>query len=117
EVEIRPLPIDGRPAGFSGAVGRFSVRAEVAEHSVRVGESFRLTLRITGEGNLRSFTVPGLGELGELGRFHVYGNVDRMDAGERVITYDVAPLASDLTALPPIPLAFFDPTPPARYRT
>ncbi|MFO0984963.1 MAG: hypothetical protein U1E76_25080 [Planctomycetota bacterium] len=34
-VAIRPLPEEGRPPQFSGAVGRFSVRAEVEPHARR----------------------------------------------------------------------------------
>lgn len=46
---VRPLP--PAPPGFTGAVGRFSVRSFVEAPEIRVGEPFTWTVEVSGEGN------------------------------------------------------------------
>jgi hypothetical protein len=101
-LEVRPLPEEGRPREFDGAVGRFSVRAEVDRTSVNTAEILKLTLSIEGEGSMDSVSPPRL----DLPGFHVYGRIDAQ--GKRSFTYDIAPV-SVVTEVPPIPFAFFDP--------
>ncbi|MHC4079570.1 MAG: hypothetical protein ACYST0_14150, partial [Planctomycetota bacterium] len=111
-----PLPTAGRPAEFTGAVGRFSVRAEANPLDPTVGGSLKLVLRIEGEGNLEVLDPP---RLDELSGFHVFGKIDdrSKNTTHRTVTYDLAPLSMAVKAVPPIRFAFFDPTPPAGYRT
>jgi hypothetical protein len=108
-----PLPEEGRPPGFTGAVGRFAVRAEADRTSVDAGAILRLTLRIEGEGNLEALPPP---RLDALQGFHVYGALEERGARGRTVAYDVAPLSAAVTEVPSIPFAFFDPGPPAGYR-
>ena len=111
---IRALPDAGRPPGFGGAVGQLSIAASVDRAEVSAGESFRLTLAIEGSGNLRSFDLPRLDAVPKL---HVYGAIDSTTGQRRTILYDVAADDDGLRAIPAIPFPFFDPTPPAQYRT
>ena len=115
-LEIRALPEEGRPPGFTGAVGRrFSVHAEAAPRTLEAGAIFKLVLRIEGEGELERFDPPRLEGLA--GSFHVYGRIDDKGAARRTITYDVAPLHAAVTEVPAIAFAYFDPQEPATYRT
>jgi hypothetical protein len=113
ELTIRALPEEGRPAGFGGAVGRFTLRAAASAREVRVGESFRLELVIAGSGNLEHFPAPAL----DLAGFHVNGLIEELRGSERAITYDLEARQPDLAAIPPIALEYFDPDPPAGYRS
>jgi hypothetical protein len=109
-------PEEGRPPGFTGAVGRrFSVHAEAAPRDLEAGAIFKLVLRIEGEGNLEFFDPPRLDGLAD--RFHVYGRIDDPSATRRTITYDVTPLHAAVTEVPAIAFAYFDPQEPATYRT
>lgn len=114
-LRILPLPEAGRPAEFSGAVGRYAVMARVEERKVRVGEHFRLSLRITGTGALATLPTP---RLDRLAGFHVFGAIDDRRPILRTIVYDLAALSADVKEIPPIPFAYFDPGPesPAGYR-
>lgn len=112
-LRILPLPEAGRPADFSGAVGQFTVRAETSAQRVDAGASFPLTLHIEGVGNLHAFAPPPL----RLPGFHALGSIDTKASGRRTITYDVSPLQASTAGVPAIAFAFFDPTPPASYRT
>lgn len=112
-IEVRALPEAGRPAGFTGAVGQFTVAAEAAPRTVDAGAPLKLLLRIGGEGNLARFETP---RLDGLAGFHVYGMLDDRAAPRRTITYDVAPLDGSVTEVPSIPFSYFDPRAEA-YRT
>ena len=111
---IRPLPEEGRPPQFGGAIGRFAVAAEAHPRELAVGESLRLVLRVTGEGDLRSFEPP---RLRDLAGFRVLGMLDEPGADARTLTYSLAPESALVEALPSIPFVSFDPSPPPGYRT
>jgi hypothetical protein len=111
-LRILPLPEEGRPAGFSGGVGRFSIRAEATPRTVEVGESVVLLVRISGEGNLDAIEPP---RLDELKGFTVLGRIETSDAGTRSITYDLRVDDESVHSVPPIALTWFDPTPPGAY--
>jgi hypothetical protein len=113
-LRIKPLPEEGRPLEFTGAVGRFSIDAEADPLDLEVGESLKLALRIEGEGNLQYFDPP---RLDRLEGFHIYGSIDQKAALQRTVTFDLAPLTEEVQEVPPIGFAYFDTNPPARYRT
>jgi len=54
ELQVRPLPEEGRPTGFAGAVGRFGLAATTDRTTVDAGETISLTLKLSGRGSLRS---------------------------------------------------------------
>jgi len=112
-IEVAPLPRAGRPDGFTGAIGTFTLEASARPRELVAGESLALTLVIEGEGDLDAFGAPSLGRLSG---FHVYGHVESGSGEARTITYDVAPLHEGVTRVPPIGFAYFDPR-AAAYRT
>lgn len=58
EIEVRSLPTDGRPDGFSGAVGSFTFdRVDVADHWV-TGEPQQISARLAGSGNFALMSAP-----------------------------------------------------------
>ena len=56
-MEVRPLP-SGAPAAFTGAVGRFDISASADSTEGRVNEPVRLTVNISGEGNIEALPNP-----------------------------------------------------------
>jgi len=113
-ITVLPLPDAGRPADFSGAVGRFTLHAALDPSPPAGANGVRVVLRIEGEGNLEAFDTPSLAGL--VG-FHVLGALDDRGRPARTIRYDLAPTRGGLTAVPAIALSTFDPGPPAGYRT
>ncbi len=58
---VKGVPLSGRPAGYSGAVGRgFSIDVSANRSVVRVGDPISLTISIRGDGNLESISLPPL---------------------------------------------------------
>ncbi len=106
-----PLPT-GAPAGFTGAVGQFTVRVIAEPTRVELGDNFELALAVSGDGNLTEFEAP---DRPELRGFAVQGLVERSADGERVFAFDVLALREGAAQLS-LPFVFFDPAAGA-YRT
>jgi hypothetical protein len=52
-IEIVPLPEEGKPDGFSGAVGEFSFQATIDKQKTKANEPVNLSMIITGSGNIK----------------------------------------------------------------
>ena len=113
-ITVRPLPESDRPSTFSGAVGRFSVSARASVGELDAGETMQLVLRISGDGDLGAVQPP---TLDALPGFHVQGMIKGSDGDGPTFTYDIVPLNGSVVRVPPVPFTFFDPGPPATYRT
>jgi hypothetical protein len=57
-INVRALPEAGKPADFTGAVGKFDFKAIPSKTTLKNGESLDLVLSVTGTGNLKLFTLP-----------------------------------------------------------
>jgi len=59
-VRILPLPAEGRPAGFAGAVGRFDFAATATPSRLAAGDPVTLRLKVAGCGNFDRVTAPAI---------------------------------------------------------
>lgn len=109
EFEVLPIPEEGRPSPYYGAVGRFDITAELDKDRIKFGDSFKLTLTATGQGNFEFLRMP---ELDDLAGFHKRGEAEAQRDGDKVVvTYDLTPLSTDVTEIPSIAWNYFDTTP------
>ena len=108
EVEILPIPSEGRPANYYGAVGRFSLSTRLDRQRVKVGSSLKLILTIEGRGNTEFLRVP---ELGQVEGFHLLGAPVQREADRVVVSYDLSPLSADVRVVPGLEWNYFDTSP------
>ena len=59
-IDVQPLPEEGKPAGFSGAVGDFKFNISASRNLVDANESLELRVEVEGDGNLKLFNLPDL---------------------------------------------------------
>jgi tetratricopeptide (TPR) repeat protein len=119
-IEVQALPAAGKPAIFDGAVGEgLRLTARLDRTEVEEGEPATLTMRVEGEGNVKTFSKP---RLPELLQFKVYDSNSKTDvqATDRVSgsrTYEIVLVPKDEGEhdIQPIRLAYFD-TREGRYR-
>lgn len=107
-LNVRPLPQDGRPADFSGAVGRFDFDISAQPTQLEVGDPITLTMRISGEGNLTALTAPSVDAPG----FKAYPARNlkaEEETGSRVIEQVIIPTQDDVTEIPEVRFSYFDP--------
>ena len=58
KITVKPIPAEGRPADYSGAVGDFQVTARVEDKNVVEGQPFTLKVRFEGRGNAKLIELP-----------------------------------------------------------
>jgi len=57
-LSVKSLPLKGKPANFSGAVGDFEFTTRLDRDSIKTNESATLSMRVSGTGNLRMIDLP-----------------------------------------------------------
>lgn len=118
-LEVRPLPLAGRPREFLGGVGRFEVETDAQPRVLRVGQELDYQIRLTGPGARGATIRP---ELASFSRSPLGLRVEPLpieavaDPPARTFRYRIRPSRAGETALPPVAIAAFDPA-SARYVT
>jgi hypothetical protein len=109
---VSPLPTEGRPASFSGAVGSgFTIEVAANRSVVRVGDPISLDITLKGDGNIEKLALPSLAAGLDESQFQLpsespsgsfAGNAKQFKVNVRVKNKDV-------DQLPAIPFSWFDP--------
>lgn len=111
-IEILPIPIEGRPAHYNGAVGQFRISAEAQPRVVHAGDPVTLTLDVQGYGRLDALQAPPLAEMPELTQ-HFKVPREKLPGvvsnDHKFFVVNLQPLDETVTEIPPIPLVYFDP--------
>lgn len=107
-VRVRPVPEEGRPFDWTGAVGSIEASRDATNRDVDAGDVISFEVRYTGDANLEFFDAPKLERIDGFEDFRVLGLKDEPSPYERVITYDLVPLKASVTEIPAVPLSVFD---------
>jgi hypothetical protein len=114
-IEVRALPAEGRPVGFSANnVGQFAIQAAVDRTEVEQGEAFKLTITVEGTGNVRFAEPAPWPELEGLRRYDPKEEFQLAVTGDEIggtRTYEFLIVAEEAGTLeiPAHTLAYFDP--------
>ncbi len=111
-VAVRELPLDGRPASFSGAVGVYGVTATV-ERGARVGDAVQLSVTVEGAGNVKLLPAPKLAIPGvtidAAGESIVVDSTDLLIRGSKTFRYLLTPSRDGDIALGDVRYSYFNP--------
>lgn len=112
-VESLPLPEQGKPANFTGAVGNFTMNATAGPTTVTVGDPITVRVQIAGRGSLDSLMLPTQAAWQNFKAYPPTAKVEAADQfgfqGTKTFEQIVSPLNSDVRELPPLNFAFFNP--------
>jgi len=116
-LEVLPLPEEGRPESFSGAVGSFAIRATASPTDAAVGDPITLVLEIedlSEEGtNLALLQAPPLDRVAALVegfRLPPGSPAGVVDGRVKTFTQTLRPISDEVKEIPPIEFSWFDPT-------
>ena len=116
-VEVAPLPSEGRPALFNGAVGRFEITTTASPTTVAVGDPITLIMTITDKGvtpfDMDVLPAPELHRMTELDEDFRVPREDLAGVAngrKKTFTQTIRARRDDVTSIPPISYAFFDPS-------
>ncbi|NNN07503.1 MAG: protein BatD [Elusimicrobia bacterium] len=107
-------PPPGKPADFTGVVGKLSARASVDRADVKAGEAVTLTVEVSGSGNVQSIPEPAKPDVPALRFFDTESSVTTDKAGDRITgrkTFRtvVVPRVSGDAQLPSFRFPYYDP--------
>lgn len=109
-IEVMPLPDEGRPANFTGAVGRFQAIATVDRTDVKVNDAITLALKIEGRGNLAAIGEPKIKWPDGIEYYESHGQVkNAQGGGAKIFEIVLIPRKPGPYVLPGVPVGFFDP--------
>lgn len=119
-LEILPLPKEGVPPGFNGAVGTFGLTATVGPTNVAVGDPITVKIALAGRGAIDSLEFPEQPGWSDFKTYPPTTKLEPADAlglsGTKHFEQVIIPEKVSITAVPPITFSFFDPE-AKTYRT
>ena len=65
-IQSKALPIEGKPESFNGAVGDFNFVVNSSKNILKSNESATVSVKVTGNGNLKLFELPEIKTPSEL---------------------------------------------------
>ncbi len=113
-IDIKPLPVAGRPTDFSNAVGAFILSASIDKKQAATGEAVALRVKLEGQGNLKM--IPDI-SLPPFPDFTIYSskhddNIRTLDrnqiGGDKTWEYAIVPKAPGRQTIPPLSFSYFN---------
>ncbi len=113
-IRVKNLPDLGKPASFSGAVGKFDFNVSVNKDALKASESFQIKVKVSGLGNLKLFNlpkivVPNTLEVYEPERDEKIKIILKGMQGSTEDNYTIVPKFKGKYPLSPISFSYFDP--------
>lgn len=112
-INVKPLPENGKPADFNGAVGDFDFKVSTSKAALNATESLQAKVEVNGRGNLKLFELPKLTVPSSLEVYepehqeNVRTNLAGMQ-GRIQDSYTIVPQYKGKYPLPPISFSYFD---------
>jgi len=109
---VEEPPAEGKPAGFTGAIGKYSISAGTDDTRVKVGDPILLKVSISGDGLLERIKRPRLSEDPAFaGDFLISESLAPGDVSGNNITFEqtVRAKSEKVKEIPSVALAYFDP--------
>ncbi len=113
-VTVKPLPDEGKPKIFQGAVGQFDLKSTVEEAAVNEGSTVMFEITLSGYGNIRNAPRP---VLPDLSKFDVFDSTKNESisvqadgvSGSVKFDYPLVPHGINANHIGPVKYAYFDP--------
>lgn len=110
-IKVMPLPVEGRPSDFTGAVGQFEVHASVEGQSFPVNQPFSLRVRFEGAGNAKLIDLPAMNLPAGLEQYDTKSESKFFKNGRSYKEFEVLliPRQEGEITLPELSVSMFDP--------
>ena len=113
KINVLNLP-ENAPENFNGAVGDFNIELSATKKELNASESLQATLKVSGSGNLKLFSIPSLVTPSSIEKYdpeykeNVKTNIKGM-YGNISDTYTLVPQFKGKYPISPVEFVFFDP--------
>lgn len=117
-IQVKPLPTQGKPDNFAGAVGDFSLKVSSSKPRLKANESTQLKVAISGRGNFKLFELPVLETPKELEVYaperkeNIKVNTEGLQGlkGEVIDEYTLVPQYKGKYKIPLVEFSYFNPS-------
>jgi hypothetical protein len=113
ELKVLPIPQEGRPADFGGAVGSFTVSTEITPLSAAAGDPLTLRFRVNGAGNFDRVNSEMFKHLDDWKTYPSRSSFHASDtvgyAGEKTFEQPLIAPKPGTHTVPPLAFSYFDP--------
>lgn len=109
-VDVQALP-DNAPLSYKNAVGQFEIEASSSVSEVASGDTFTLSMTISGAGNLEQVVAPNITLPDSWSLFDNQTSVEQDNPrfGRKIFQWTVIPIGEGSYEIPSIEFAFFNP--------
>ena len=111
-ITVKPIPEQGRPENYRGAVGQYRIVSEATPTLVKVGDPITLNIGIEGEGPMDLLRAPALVEQQDLtSQFKVPNQplAGFVNGTQKVFSTTIRPMTEGTRKIPGIEYSYFDP--------
>jgi hypothetical protein len=113
-INVKDLPIEGKPESFTGAVGEFTYELTSSKNVLKANESSQIKVSVKGKGNLKLFELPKIETPKELEvyqpeRKEKVGITTTGLSGSVVDNYTVVPQYKGKYKIPRTEFSYFNP--------
>ncbi len=113
-INVKALPLDGKPSNFTGAVGNYSFKVTTDKTTLKLNETAQVKVELQGKGNLKLVDLPKLSTPNGL-------EVYEPEHKENIVTtlrgmtgkiydqYTIVPQFKGKYKIPPLEFSYFNP--------
>ncbi len=114
-INVKALPIDNRPASFTGAVGKFDFDVSINRYNIQAMESLDAEVKLSGSGNMSLFELPALKapnniEIFEPEKKDNIRTTSKGMSGSKSNIYTLVPQQAGKQIIPGLEFSYFDPS-------
>jgi hypothetical protein len=120
-IDVKPLPSDGKPKDFRGAVGDFKISSSLLKNNITTDDAGNLRVVVSGKGNIQLVNAPTIGWPSGIDAYDatVKDNVDKSQVpmqGSKIFTFPFTVSKPGNYKIDSISFSYFDPE-SATYKT
>jgi len=113
-IEVKPLPSEGRPSNFSGTVGDFVIYVKSDKDKVEINQPVSIEITVEGWGNVDAIGEPVLPHLSDFKSYPSGTSTDSfvkedMVYSQKKFKYVIMPVKTGLLEFPEISYSYFAP--------
>jgi hypothetical protein len=113
KITVKDLPEEGRPADFNGAVGIYSMKADLSSATDKTNEAVTLKVTVSGSGNARSIGDLNVSLPTDIEIYESKNNNDVFKnetgvTGQKIYEYALIPRAPGNYTIEPVSFSYYD---------
>ncbi len=114
KITVLDLPEEGKPADFTGAVGKFNLNVKIDKTNVKTNDAVSLKVVISGQGNIKMVNIPDVIVPPDIEKYDPkiktqLDNVGNRIRGKKTAEFILIPRVPGDFLIKPLTFSYFDP--------